>query len=269
MPVETHQALLAVAGLERGRSKVRESTPVRPVEDVIVDATLPFLTRHVRGIVEFQRRTGCRPGEAAALRRVDIDFSGEIWHYRPPQHKGSWRGKERVITIGPLAQDTLKEFFTPSIDDYLFSPRRAMQEFRAGQRAGRKTPMQPSQKNRANKTPAVKLCERYTSRSYAKSVLKACGRAFPPPGELARRENETVKVWWNRLTAEQKSALQNWRQANRWHPNQLRHTHGTKVRKQFGLEAAQVALGHSKADITELYAQRNLELALRGAAKIG
>jgi DNA polymerase V len=27
------------------------------------------LTRHVRGLVEFQRLTGCRPGEACALRR--------------------------------------------------------------------------------------------------------------------------------------------------------------------------------------------------------
>ena len=35
-----------------------------------------------------------------------------------------------------------------------------------------------------------------------------------------------------------------------WHPNQLRHTRATEVRKQFGLEAAQVVLGHAKADVT-------------------
>jgi hypothetical protein len=32
-----------------------------------------------------------------------------------------------------------------------------------------------------------------------------------------------------------------------WSPNQLRHTRGTEVRKQFGLEAAQVVPGHAGA----------------------
>ena len=46
-----------------------------------------------------------------------------------------------------------------------------------------------------------------------------------------------------------------WRKAHRWHPNQLRHTFATRVRKQHGLEAAQVLLGHSKLDTTALYAR--------------
>lgn len=267
--VEVYHALLTVTGLQKGRSDIRESEPVTPVDDARVDATLPFLTRHVRGIVEFQRRTGCRPGEAAAVRRADIDFGGEIWLYKPPQHKGSWRGKERIITVGPLAQEVLREFFTTSINDYLFSPKRSMQEFRAAQRRNRKTPVQPSQRIRAKRAPAVLHLNHYTARAYAKAVLKGCDRAFPSPGELALRLEETTKEWKARLTPEQRAALQTWREASRWHPNQLRHTHGTKVRKQFGLEAAQVALGHSKADITELYAQRNLDLALKVAASLG
>jgi integrase len=54
-----------------------------------------------------------------------------------------------------------------------------------------------------------------------------------------------------------------------WCPNQLRHTHGTAVRRLFGLEAAQVALGHSKADVTQVYAERDLALAERVAREIG
>lgn len=54
-----------------------------------------------------------------------------------------------------------------------------------------------------------------------------------------------------------------------WHPNQLRHNHGTRVRKQFGLEAAQVALGHRHADVTQTYAERDTELAEKVAAAIG
>lgn len=69
VPVAVHQALATVQGLQRGRSTVRESEPVKPVEDAVVDATLPFLNRHVHGLVEFQRLTGCRPGEACTVRR--------------------------------------------------------------------------------------------------------------------------------------------------------------------------------------------------------
>jgi hypothetical protein len=37
----------------------------------------------------------------------------------------------------------------------------------------------------------------------------------------------------------------------------------TEVRKQYGVEGAQLALGHSKANITEVYAERDLEFAKR------
>jgi hypothetical protein len=43
----------------------------------------------------------------------------------------------------------------------------------------------------------------------------------------------------------------------------------TKVRKQHGLEAGQVLLGHSKADVTQIYAERDEALAIGIAAKIG
>lgn len=54
-----------------------------------------------------------------------------------------------------------------------------------------------------------------------------------------------------------------------WSPNQLRHARGTEVRQHHGLEAAQVVLGHSHADVTEIYAERNLALATKIAAQTG
>jgi integrase len=54
-----------------------------------------------------------------------------------------------------------------------------------------------------------------------------------------------------------------------WHPNQLRHSAATAIRKQFGLEAAQVALGHAAADVTQIYAEKNLALAAEVMRKIG
>jgi integrase len=50
---------------------------------------------------------------------------------------------------------------------------------------------------------------------------------------------------------------------------ELRHAHGTEVRRRFGLEAAQVALGHARADVTQVYAERDGALATRVAAEIG
>ncbi len=60
-----------------------------------------------------------------------------------------------------------------------------------------------------------------------------------------------------------------WREQHTWHPHQLRHTAATEIRRTFGLEAAQVALGHAAADVTQIYAERDLELARKVAAKLG
>jgi len=54
-----------------------------------------------------------------------------------------------------------------------------------------------------------------------------------------------------------------------WTPNQLRHTRATEVRKLFGLEAAQVVLGHAGAFITQVYAERNATKAKEVALKTG
>jgi site-specific recombinase XerC len=54
-----------------------------------------------------------------------------------------------------------------------------------------------------------------------------------------------------------------------WSPLQLRHTFATQVRSQHGLEAAQVLLGHAKADVTQVYAERDLAKAIAVIAQIG
>ena len=54
-----------------------------------------------------------------------------------------------------------------------------------------------------------------------------------------------------------------------WTPNQIRHTVGTEVRKDFGLEATQVYLGHANADTTQIYAAKSRQLGKDVAKKIG
>jgi integrase len=273
IPFEVYHRLTAVMGLQKGRTTAPESEPVGPVADAVVETTLPQLNRHVRGLVEFQRLTGCRPGEACQLRRCDIDTSAPVWLYRPVQHKTGWRGKQRVIAIGPMAQELLKVFFTTDITDYLFSPRRAVEELNAQRSENRKTPKYPSHmaRNTAKRVTAPKRppAEAYTALSYCRCIARACDRAFPPPAPLAKLDNETLAEWDARLSEQQKKARAIWQISHRWHPNQLRHSFATRVRNVHGLEAAQVLLGHSRADVTQVYAQRNETLASEIAAKIG
>jgi integrase len=272
-PAAVYQAVAAVTGLQRGRTPAPERPPVGPVDDAVVDATLPFLNRHVAGLVRFQRLTGCRPGEACALRRCDIDDAGPVWIYRPPHHKNAHRGQSRTIAIGPKAQEVLRDFFTPNPADYLFSPSRAVEEILAARGEARKTPRFPShmRRNAAKrvKHPKRKPAEKYNTQTYGLAVDRACDRAFPPPGDLAPRPDETKAMWVGRLTEKEMHRVRVWRKEHRWHPNQLRHAFATRVRKQHGLEAAQVLLGHSRADVTQVYAERNEELAAAVVAMLG
>jgi len=272
-PPAVYHALATVSGLQKGRTPAHETEPVGPVDDAVVDATLRFLGRHVRGLVEFQRLTGCRPGEACAIRRCDIDTEAAVWLYRPSRHKNTWRGKTRVIAVGPRAQDVLKAFFTPNPDDYLFSPRRAVEEQLAGRAAKRKTPRYPSHQRRnatkRKRNPKQCPAEKYNRCSCRLAIERACDRAFPPPAPLAQQTGETRVGWWGRMTEKQVAAVKEWRKAHRWSANRLRHTFATRIRKQHGLEAAQVLLGHSRADVTQVYAERDEELAASVAAKIG
>jgi integrase len=96
---------------------------------------------------------------------------------------------------------------------------------------------------------------------YRQAIIRACARAFP--------HAELSKIARDQLTPEQTAELRTWNRAHQWHPNQLHHTYATEVRRKYGLEAAQVLLGHSRADVTQTYAERDLEKARQVARKIG
>jgi len=54
-----------------------------------------------------------------------------------------------------------------------------------------------------------------------------------------------------------------------WHPHQLRHTAGTKVRKELGKEAARAFLGHRNPKVTDDYAEIDMTLATKAALRLG
>ena len=68
---------------------------------------------------------------------------------------------------------------------------------------------------------------------------------------------------------EKRAAIERWRKAHHWHPHQLRHNYATSVRHRHGLEIAQILLGHATADVTQIYAQRDLNHAIEIARQEG
>lgn len=110
VPAAVHQALQTVAGLRKGRTAARENPGVRPVSDGLVEATLRYLPAVVADMVRFQRLTGARPAEVCMIRPCDLDATGEIWRYVPEFHKTEHHDRERIIFIGPKAQDVLRPY---------------------------------------------------------------------------------------------------------------------------------------------------------------
>jgi integrase len=113
VPARVLYRLKQVPGLKSGRSEARESKAVKPVADTYVDAVRPFLSRQLWTVIELQRLTGMRSGEALMMRTCDLDTAGRVWEYVPNRHKPEHHGKERRIFIGPRAQEILRPWLLP------------------------------------------------------------------------------------------------------------------------------------------------------------
>jgi integrase len=236
LPPAVYQALQAVPGLQRGRCEAREPEEVTAVPAEHVAATLPFLPRPVAAMVQVQWLCGCRAGEAMVMRAIDLDTSGPVWIYRPHQHKNRYRGMERIIYLGPKAQEVLKPFLKPDLSTYLFCPREYVEVMHARRAERRKTKRTPSELRRGRKAHRkVQPGEHYTRRSLRLAILRACKKAGVPP----------------------------------WSPLQLRHAAATLIRSKYGIEAAKVILGHSRVETSQIYAERDLGRAEQIMAAIG
>jgi integrase len=263
VPVAVPQTLAMVPGLRRGKTNARETAPVLPVNDSIVDATLRHLPAVVADMVRLQRLTGMRPAEVCMIRPCDIDRSGDVWLYRPARHKTAHHGHSRVVFIGEKAQAILLRYLARGAEDFCFRPSDSEAKRRAKAHAFRRTPLSCGNVPGSNrrKKPRKTAGDCYDPRSYHAAIGYGCRKAFPHPA--------LSKIRPSKLTAEQKAELAKWRSEHRWAPNQLRHAAATEVRRQFGLEAAQVVLGHSRADVTQVYAERDLAKGVLVAKAIG
>jgi integrase len=237
IPVSILETIRTIEPLKAGRTSAPEKGPVQPVSDEVVDATLPHLNHVVRAMVEFQRLVGCRPGEVCSIKPAMIDKSEDVWEIRLERHKTAYKGKTRTIYVGAKAQAVLMPFLLRPAEDYCFSPAEAMRRCREERHANRVTPMNEGNKpgSKRKKKPAKAPGGCYTTQSYARSIKNAC-------------EANGIECWA---------------------PNRLRHSAATKIRKQFGVEAAQVTLGHSELGVTQVYAEADRAKAIEVARRIG
>ena len=254
VPPAIHQALTAVPGLRRGRTAARETAPIGPVADAVVESTLPHLPPIVADMARLQRLTGCRPTEVCILRPMDLDRSGDVWTYRPAHHKTEHHGRDRIIFIGPKAQGILLPYLLRAADAYCFSPAETVAKWQAEKRSRRQTRVQPSQRDRSKRKPKRKPRDHYTQDSYRRAITRGVLLANRALRKQAAKDGRQVDD----------AAL-----VPQWHPNQLRHSAATEIRSKFGLEATQVILGHARADVTQVYAERDLAKGAAVALAVG
>ena len=241
VPPGTHHALHTVAGLRAGRSAAREPEPVRPAEESMVEQVLPHLSTPVATMVRLQLLTAVRPGKVCISRPCDLDTSDDVWVYTPAAHKTAHKtahhGHERRVLLGRSSQAVLAPFLHRSPAAYCFNPAEAEAERRAELTKNRRTPRSCGNRPGTNRvrTPIRTPGERYDASSYRRAVQRGCDAAG----------------------------------VDRFHPHQFRHTAATNIRRNYGLEAAQVILGHRHARTTEIYAEANVAKAEAVMREVG
>lgn len=208
VPDDAYTSLTVMKNLSAHRSKARETSEVKPVSESDFRTTLIHLPHPWETIARLQWYTGMRPGEACGLRVSHLDTRrSDTWvaDFRR-DHKMAYRGKLRVVPIGPRGIELIRS----RVDVCRASNRDAL--FRV----------------RSRQSPV-------TVSSYAHAVEAAAEAAG----------------------------------VAHWFPNQLRHSYLTRVRQRFGLDVAQAAGGHARADVTQVYAEVNLEKAELAARELG
>lgn len=277
--------LTLVEPVKYGRTAARESEPVKPAPEELVEAVLPHLPHVLATMVRVQLALALRPGEVCVMRPCDLDTSGDLWVFRPCEHKLQHHGIERKIPVPPMAQAMLTPFMMDrDPHKFMFSPAEVVGEMREQRRKRRKTPASCGNHSGTNRTakPLKQPGDRYNASHYGNAVRRVLDRVFPPPEHLARRRVpgrgrkarqgrwETNGEWRARLEAAGlHGELERWRKEHRFAMNQLRHSAATRIRKEHGLDVARAILGHRTVETTQIYAEQDWDAAARAMAAMG
>ncbi len=116
-----------------------------------------------------------RSQEICRMTPIGLDVSREtsqgVWLYRPPRHKTTWRGKPRLIAIGPSAIAILKPSLPTALEVPIF--------------------------------PAGNGCT-YSTTTYRQAIRRGCRRAgIPPwhPHQLRHAKATLVEAQYGREAA--------------------------------------------------------------------
>lgn len=239
---ETAFDVSLVPPLRAGRSEAKPARKVLPVPEDVLAATIGEATPTIRDMIRTLLITGMRPGELCAMRACDIERDGDVWIYRPVSHKTEHHGKERVILVGPQSQAILKPYIArrTKLSEFVFLPAEAHRE-RLEMRGMPK--VMAYQLSRSTFKPG--RCFKHDT--FHGQVARTCDRAFDADGAKVKARDYS----------------------HRWHPHRLRHNAATRVREQFGIEAAKDLLGHSSLSTAMIYAEKSMDKMKEIARRAG
>jgi len=240
---EVAWALSSLAPLKAGRTSAPVRAPVTAVSEEIVCATCEHLPPSIVAMVWTAWFTGARPAEICRMSTGEIDTAGELWEYRPRRHKMAHLGRERTIIIGPRAQTIIMPYLRRELEAPLWTPRMAHEERAAAKREAYQPRegqydyrSMPSYQRRRQEAPEpTRFRPQWSPAAWARAIARATEEAIVP----------------------------------HWSPNQLRHAAATRARRAAGLDAAQAVMDHASADTTEIYAERDRDLAREVMRRIG
>lgn len=221
-------ALQAVPPLQRGKTTARETERVLPVSRETVEATVRQCGAVVAAMIEIQLLTGMRPCEVAKMRPRDLEKTPDgLTIYTLESDKTDYR----------RAAGNKRHVYLGARAERILTPfllnAETPDEFLFQPCQGYEDARLKSTKKvgGAFKRAKIKFNDFYTTTSYRRAIRRAARRAGVPE----------------------------------WNPHQLRHLYATEIRAKYGLEAAQIMLGHTRADVTQIYAERD-EIRARNIA---
>lgn len=240
LPFGIYRVLDALKPLN-ARSGLPRTQEAEAVDDETLLTVFPFMTPTIREMVQIQRGTGMRAKEICDLLVGDIDKSGQTWTVRTGRHKTAAHLRFRYFAFSLEETEILRRRCAGKTDEqHVFSQRENFSEFWALQRANRKTPVQPSQRQREQDRQETRL-ERYndffTERSYAQSLRTACNRARRAGIDVANIA-----------------------------PKSIRHAAYTEYSAKYGVELASKNAGHTSPRMADVY-DHSLRLAAELLAK--
>jgi integrase len=240
--VEQVQSLKEVKGLRIGQSTAVENHKRSRVTEEEFRKVINATSKVIGDMLQLIWHTGMRPYEVCEMRPFDIlTEDPDCWLYIPGRdksplgdHKTAYAGRVKVIPITLEAQNIFKARIKDfNSKDYIFSPIETVRELRENRTNNRKTPLKQGNRRGTNRKakPAMKPGEKYDNNSFNHACKKAC-------------ESAEVEVFV---------------------PYDLRRTAATRLRAALGKEAAQVLLGHTKMDTTDIYLLEEVQETIKVA----